>query len=448
MKKSFSNQFKSIFSLFHPLEKSEIKKIKNEKDYFVEIGVNKYYNYVTENIDGGIYGYPTRSEILQMKGFIEAERCRRDPEVKSALETLIFSVLRKKILIKPVNDSDNALELKRFVEFVLKEIDGTIYDTFFELSSSVFYGYAIAEKIYKDAKHGEFAGKRIYQNIKGKRPGFYAFETDEFDNILSIHNLITFEHLPIDKFVIFTWMKTFSNPYGNPIFDSVWRFWWAKSEIIKQMLVSTGKFASASVAVKVDDNSDENLIQKAKEIADAVQSGAGIVIPSDLQIEFLHEGSKGENPYMPILKWLDTQIALSIIGNTLSTNENQSGGSYAQSKVHMGITELYANYLERCLTEICNEQIIRPLIEWNFDFEDYPIEIYPRVEFSEITEVDKKEFIETVKTATELGYLNNKNEQDMNFIRSVMSYPQIFSEEDVEKNKLKTEKNELFFEEK
>ena len=229
--------------------------------------------------------------------------------------------------------------------------------------------------------------------------------------------------MPIEKFVIFTWMKTFSNPYGNPIFDSIWRFWWAKSEIIKQMLVSTGKFASSSVAVKVEDNSDENLIQKAKEVANAVQSGAGIVIPSDLQIEFLQEGSKGENPYMPILKWLDTQIALAIIGNTLSTNENQSGGSYAQSKVHMGITELYANYLERCLTEICNEQIIRPLIEWNFDSEKYPIEIYPTIEFSEISEVDKKEFIETVKTATETGYLDIQNQEDLSFIRNVMGYP-------------------------
>lgn len=348
--------------------KQTAKEIENEtnKNVDFEVATNRYSTYIEESLDFGIYGYSTRSELLNLKGFAEAQRCKKDPQIKANLDMLVFSVTGKNYVINAFDESRKSKQVTEFTEYVLDNIDGSIEDLLYELSLGIFYGYSLLEKVYQNCDVGKWNGKRVYKSFKGKWVGVYGFLLDDFDNILAVQNLINSTNLPKEKFVIYSWKKEFSNPYGSPTFDSVWRFWFAKSEIIKHMLVGASK-ASGLVVGTLKNGSDSALVTQAKTVVSNAISNAGIVKPENLSLEFLDvQGKNASDIYIQSLRWLDSQIALAIVGNSLTTNESQGSGSRAQAQVQAGVSTIYSKYLQRTLEETVNEQIIKPLIKFNF----------------------------------------------------------------------------------
>lgn len=430
----------NLFRFFFDVEelKQTTKEIDDElnKNAGAEFAVNKTSSYIEETLDEGIYGYSTRSELLQTKGFTEAERCKKDAQVKANLDMLIFSVTGKNFVINSFDDNEESKHLKEFIEFTLDSVDGSIQDMLYEVCLGIFYGYSILEKVYKICDFGKFANTRIYKAFKAKRPGAYGFILDDYDNILAVQSLINSINLPKEKFIIYSWKKEFSNPYGSATFDSVWKFWWAKSEIIKQMLIGVSKNASGMVVAKIPNGADSALINSAKNVVSNALANAGIIIPESLQLEFVSKDGKSQSDiYINSLKWLDSQIALAIVGNALTTNESQSGGSYAQSKVQSGVSSIYSKYLEKTIEELVNEQIIKPLIKFNFG----NVENYPTFQIIADEQKNLTEFNTNAEKLVNMGAIDLNNENDLNKVREFNDFAIVDSDYIEQKKQNQTE---------
>jgi hypothetical protein len=409
--------------------KEASKEINKQPDRSVV--VNRYYTEVTETADQGIYGYSTRDEVLQLRNFAEVERFLKDPKVKSSLDTLISGVFASNLEIVSADDSRKAQKLQRYVNKLLSELSGNNgYNTCLEdvLKESLIvalggYGNFFGEIIPRKCQSGEFKDTWLINEIKSKRPGLLEFITDSYDNISAIHSLINFdEYYPIDRFLLISFNNLFSNPYGTPAFSSVWQYWKAKQIVNKSMQIYINRYGQPVAFAKFENPEHSEL---ASTIANNLFAGANISMPKDVEAGFIEASSKGDNPFLVILDWLDKQISLAICGMDLS----QGSGSYASDKVKSEERSLMISEIRRKLEDIINEQIIRRFIAYNFPPDKYPVELYPKAKFIIQKETDKAQYIAMIAGAMQVGAFFPDRLSDVNQARTMIGLPELTEDE-------------------
>lgn len=430
---------------FSDLENNEIKKdveekILDSKKDGIEWASNSYYTQASENLDVGLSSYHTRGEILNKESFARAERVLRDPQVQACLGTLIFGILKKPYVIKAADNEDDSIFCKDFIDHVFSELKGSIEKSLFPiLTSGCYFGYGLSEKVYKTSSDNRFKGFLILDKIKNKKPGLFSFELDVFDNISAINNLAFLEgdkkYLPVDKFLIFSYMSLFENPYGQGIFDSIEKFVYSKSQLIQQMLIANTKFASDTIGVEIprDRIGDANAIDAAQDIAEAVQSGNAIAYEEGLKINTFGS-AKGPCPYLPRLNYFDSQISLKILGNDLTNKASTSGkGTQAETKEKFKVTNIFEGYIQKDIEEIINEQIIRDLLEWNTNI---PSSKFCKFKFLDNKKENQKEQSDSTKTYVDMKVLKPESRvADEVFIRQEGNLPELSDKEIELRNK-------------
>lgn len=400
---------------------------------------NMWLGEIIENFDYGLNQYHSRGDILTKKGFAEAERAEKDPQIQACLKLLKLSTLLLDIDVQPANDSKEAIELAEFTKFMLsdKNMNGTLTQSMYRVCSALFYGYSISEKKLEYIEEGKYKGFLTIKELKTKKPGHYGFKISPYDEILAIRNLYTYELLPKDKFFIYSYMDDWGNPHGSPLFDVIYPYWYAKKELMRLMILSLAKFATptAEVILKNGNKSDE-LKKQADDILKKLQTVSGIRHTEDLEVKLLEATKMTQNPYLTALNWLNGELAKAILSSVLATNEGTNGtGSYAQSKVHHAVTEVLVEYLSKTLGDAVYQQMVIPMLKWNFNNQKYPIDIYPNVSFSSTKQLDIKAFVDSIKILHDLGYIDN-DEVDTDWIRDSVKAPQKEFEENHEEEEM------------
>lgn len=417
-----------------------LKEVKKKARLIPEIGTNGAYTDIAASLDFGIYQNPDRSELLNELGFADAERVLRDPQVQACYSTLIFSVLSKPLTIKANGDSEESQLLKEFIDVTIKSIKDNFDSIFYSLSlSGLHFGYGLSEKIYDFCPNGKFIGKLILKEIKNKKPGLFSFKLDEFENILGIENLAAYNYLNDDeievlakeKFLVFSFLKLFNNPYGQDVFSRLSKFVTIKNQMLQDMAIESKKTAMGTglVGIPPDLIDDTNSVSQAQDVADALGYGNSIAYPIGLDIKLL-ETSQTTDKFLPRLKYLDSQISLAILGNDLTTSQSQGGGTHAESKVKFEVTSIFSQFLQKYLQELFNEQIINDLLAYNFDKFRYPKDIYPTAEFMEVKQENIKQNAEIISIGIDKGLLKFEEKvSDEIFIREQLKFPKLSDEE-------------------
>lgn len=412
---------------------NNIKQIEDQiiQDPSIDIAFGSIISDFIEVFDSGITPYHTRSEILTKKQFAEAQRSEKDPQIQACLKLFKLSALQLDLNVKNTNpDNPLSQELTEFTQYMLsdKAFRGTLGMSLYRVLSAIFYGYSISEKKMEYEEFGRWKGKLTVKELKTKKPGMYGFKVSPYDEIEAIRNLYTHELLPKGKFFIYTWMDDFSNPYGSPVFDVIYPFWYAKKELMKLLVLYLAKYASPTL--------DVNILTKTKaakaeadKIIKVFQTSAGIRHTNDLEVKLLEASRSGQNPYLEALNWLNGEMAKAILSNVLSTNEGTNGaGSYSMSKIHHAVTTTLVEFLSKTLADAIYQQIVVPMLKWNFDPTKYTPDLYPEITFSSTEKTDIKLMAEVFKILHELGYIDN-DEFDSNFVRFICEIPEKPKEE-------------------
>jgi SPP1 gp7 family putative phage head morphogenesis protein len=328
----------------------------------------------------------------------------REPFVKAALQQKITMLLSVPWDVKPAGESPEQLEQAKFVRWNLKQIKGGFGRDVWEICDALVAGYSILEKVWDivPASHEEYGGKVRLAALKSKDPYYFGFDFDEYMNLkpagvvmaISADGKTQNTPLPSDKFFIFAFMMKYENLYGQSDMRAAYRAFWIKDTAWKLRAIYMERFSGNSLKGKYP-RSNNKIQQDANkqallDIFKAWQNETGVAIPEDLEIEVLQIATSSDSEYARAMADCNVDIAVGILGETLTINEGRKTGARNMGEIHKEVVDLFVLFLDMILTADINEQIVRDIVDQNYagvteypEFYFYPREDYDPVAFGE-----------------------------------------------------------------
>ncbi len=322
-------------------------------------------------------------DLVTAKGSSIYSDMRHDPELKAALVIMTAGILAKGWELQPYREAADdakpsaaAKEQADFAQKCFDRIPGSLDDVLEEtLRDAVAYGTGIAERNWEYIETGEHAGKIGYKSIKTKDPSTFYFGLDEFNNIttLEVQTTGAREAVPIDKFAIFTIRSEHGEPWGTSEFRAAYRWYWLKNNLVKWWAVFLEKYGMPTAKGSVPRATSKAARTELLNVLKTIQQETAIVVDETHAVEFLTAAqSVGQDGYQALIGYCDKQMVKSLIGQTLTTDEGERVGSMALGKVHESVQALILKRIRRRLEEYVDEQLIRPLLDYNFADPLYP----------------------------------------------------------------------------
>lgn len=285
---------------------------------------------------------------------------RRDAMIQTALTLKTLGVLRASYVIESTGDSAVAA----FVERALARMHGSAESILRQAMDAFAYGWSVQELTYTEADSYLWL-----DSARSISPHYLGVTLDAFGRTTGLRLEVPGEparELPIDRYVIFRNRDTYGRPKGQSDLDAAYRHWKSKQELLRQWEAHLGKFASPTVLGRF--GSSLSVAEQGK-LLDAlrnVASASALVVPSEVEVSAL-QAPREASGYLEAIDFHNREIARSILGQTLTTDEGRRVGSLALGKVHLQIFEMQLVAIRAALAdEVMTEQVIRPLVELNF----------------------------------------------------------------------------------
>ncbi len=322
----------------------------------------------------GRIGPANPDDLVASRGYEVYDRMQGDSQVRACLSIKKLSILSRGWRVVPASSHKEDQWIAKFVEFCLADMRGAMIDVLYNTLDAVAKGYSISEINYKVIERGAFEGMIGLDSIKSKDPTSVTFETDEFLNMTGLYQSPGREKkLPAEKFLLYTYMPRYESPYGSSDLRSAYRHWWSKDVILKFYNIYLEKYGAPTVLGSYTRGTPKSQQDDLLKVLDRIQQETAIVLPQDIKIELMEAQRGGELGYLQAIEYHDRQIAKSILGQTLTTDEGMRFGSFALAKVHMDVLRMTLEKIKRDLEEsVMGEQLIRRLVDYNFKTESYP----------------------------------------------------------------------------
>lgn len=341
-------------------ENLKIKYFKKESGLFEECACAKDASkmfYLTEKL-------PNPDKILRQsgRGFQTLRDLKNNYQVGTCIESRKAGVTSKNWKLDKQFCSDK--EYNFYLE-IFKFID--VYRLIEEILEAPLFGYNPIEITY------ESDGNYVIPTAFTSKPQewFYYNTVDKnfyFDS--KTKDVCINEHNP--KFLIPIHRSSFFNPYGECLLSRC--FW---NVVFMQggmefWVQFTEKYGTPFMVGKYDRSmSKEERDDLFKMLKKMVQNAIG-VIPKDGTIDIINPDKTGSNTvYKDLITKCENNISKVILGQTLTTDVSQNGGSYALSKTHQSVREdLIQNDIRLCEKTINN--LIYKIHAINFENSEYP----------------------------------------------------------------------------
>ena len=302
--------------------------------------------------------------LTSQKGLAIYDEMQKDSQVQSCLNTKKFAVLSEGWDIQPASNDPRDTEIAGFVNFCLTDMRGSVQDVLFKVLDALAKGFSICEINYKVIADGPYAGMIGLDSIKAKDPTAFGFDMDEFLNVRSLVRMN--QELPVDKFIIYTYMPGYELPHGQSDLRAAYKHWWSKEVILKFWNLYLEKFGMPTAKGSYRRGMPKDQQDELLRVLDKIQQETALVIPDDVTVELLEAQRGGDAGYRDAIEFHNKQIAKAILGQTLTSDEGNAG-SLAMAKVHENVLSFYLQKLKRDLEEtVMGEQVIRRLVEINF----------------------------------------------------------------------------------
>ena len=320
------------------------------------------------------------------------EHVLSDEEVKSALNQRMLAVTQCEWDVEPGGkraiDKAAAADLKA----QLHRIGWDNVTT--KMLFGVFYGYAVAELIYRPE------GARVVMDaIKVRNRRRFRFGKDGDLRLLTMSTMTEgIPALPPYFWHFSCGADHDDEPYGLGL--AHWLYWSVnfKRNDVKFWLIYAEKFGMPTGVGRYDPDATEGERQKLLAAVRAIQTDSGIILPKGMEIALLEAARSGASDYATLYAAMNAAIQKVVLGQTASTQgtPGKLGADNLQADVRKDIIKADADL-------ICESFTLGParwLTEWNF-----PGAAVPRV--YRITEEpeDLDSRATRDKTITEMGFV-------------------------------------------
>lgn len=290
----------------------------------------------------------------------------RDDQVSSTWAQRRLSLTSCDTVVQP--GADDAAS-KAAAEALQVEIDGLPWDDITDKAlSAVFYGWGVAEVLWKPADNGttpnvSFAGVRVRDRARFR-----------FDRNRGLHLWTSgggWVQMPDRKFwPVVSGGDHHDHLYGLGLAHAL--FWpvFFKRNDIKFWLIFLEKFGMPTAIGKMTEGQLADPEQRKKGIAmlRQIATDAGVLVPRDDNgnaiVELLEAARSGAADYETLQRKMDEAIAKIVVGQTMTTDKG--AGGKAQGEVHERVAQRIVEADADLLCGSFNQGPVKWWTEWNF----------------------------------------------------------------------------------
>lgn len=246
--------------------------------------------------------------------------------VKSALETLRFNHVRKRLL-----------------EATLK-------------------GFAVGEVMWwlDDQR------RVMPRNVIARDQRRFLFDLDNQLHLRTPANMLEGELMPARKFIVHRRGADDDSPYGTGVGGML--FWpvFFKRNTITFWLTFADKFGSPTALGKYPTGSAEPEQNKLLAALQSISQDAGVIVPEGMTVDLLEASRSGTvDTYEKLVRYMDEQMSKAVLGETMSTTAASTGLGSNQAGVQNDVRLEVAQDDAVELDETLNDTLVRWIVEYN-----------------------------------------------------------------------------------
>jgi len=318
---------------------------------------------------------------------------------------------------KDANQKDIVKNLTSiFEEDVLTPFDEQLE----EILSAYEYGHSCSEKIFKKKDDGSLS----FLEFKTRQPNTWLYETDDKGNVTDYkqRGMATGQDIIIKKNAVLHYVnkKRFQNPYGESDLRPAYQAWFTKNEITKYFAIFLEKSASPIPVGKYGSSVSKEIKESLLSILKKFQTKTAMVVPKDMDIQFLESSNNGE-VYRSAINIFNMFIGRCLFVPDLLgfQGAETSGGSYSLGKEQMRIFFMHLSRRRKYLEALINKHLVYPICVYNHGVFD----TYPKFKFNPISE---DSVYESVKMWTDIVRSNafKPTDEEINYVRNLLNFPE------------------------
>jgi phage gp29-like protein len=332
--------------------------------------------------------------FAQMELFEEMEE--KDAHLAAILQTRKMAVLGKDYEVLPYSKGPEDVEICQALEEMIYRVPH-LEEAFLDLLDAIGKGFALAEVIWEVA-----GGQAVVTELRWIPQKRVVFGDDLRPRLLTAESRWQGQEPPPWKVIYHRYKARSGYPTRAGVMRVVgWMYLlknyalkdWAAFNEVFGMPLRLGKYdPAASPADR------EALVRAIRNLG----SDAAGVISKSTEIEFVeaarHAG--GANPYQRLAEFCNREMSKAVLGQTLTTDTAGATGTYAAALVHAQVRRDLVEADAQALATTIREQLLRPLVGFNFGW-DKPVP-WLRLRFEEGE--DLKTLSEVYRNLAALGF--------------------------------------------
>ena len=371
-------------------------------------------------IQGDRIRFLPSDEIITRKGWKIYHDMRHDDQIKATLSFKKILIHGRQLEIQPSEvKKERDEDIAKFVEWSLNRIN--MKRILREALSAFDYGFSVGEIIWEMA---EYNGNPVItiKDIKHRLPENIEIEADEHGNLKRFVQEPEWGrhiYLKPEKVWHYAHNSEFQDHYGHSDLRAAYKNWWSKKFIINFWNVFLERMGQPMTKMTYPLGASEELKSTLKSILSGLSTKTEILIPEGVEVELIEATRAGKADYAEALGYHDNAIARAMLVVALlgTDNSDVKRGSDSQSRLHLRILFKMADEIARDLLFSFHNQVVKQLVDYNFNTDSYP-----RLIFQDYGEFEGMEVADTIRLLHAAGILD-MNQEDVNYARSVLGLP-------------------------
>ena len=314
---------------------------------------------------------------------------------------------------------------QRFIQDCFEGMRGSLAMAVRDMLSALWAGFSVTEVCLRPE-----GGRWMLDQLATLDPTSVTFGLDlqpksrtygEVEHIWQWRHSAWEAHLDPRQVVHYVHQQQFGNPYGQSRLKRAYAPWFLKTNLLPAWGQAMERYAAPLTVGKTTNigqemEDDEGVITtRGQYMVDRLKeliSGACVAIEEGEEISFQGLTTPvGEN-HEAAQNHLNKMILRSLLLPSL-VFDNTDTGSYSLGEKHYDIYIMGLDYLLLEVTEALLEQLVRPLLWWNFGWDG---------ELGEFTRPplqpeDRAAITKSVVDLTNAGYMSPENKSDLDYVR-------------------------------
>lgn len=329
--------------------------------------------------------------FISSKGYDEFEKMKTMSAVNALLNIKKYAILSGKMDVLPeITDYNHkkyklSQELTEYCKFCVKNIRSnytkkyqSFKDVLFQVLDGSWYGFSVSELCYTlRMSYGPFKGKVGLSYIAAKPPqnsgfGFYDKNSFEVSCIYPYTPLQGYmDPVPVEKVILYTYNPERGLPYGRGDARACWKHYYVLDSLIRFWGIAMERWGSPLLIIKYPQGNADAL-KEAVNVANKIKNGGSPIFPENVTAEFIKIDAQMFQGFRDAAEWNVSQIALSILGNSLTTSEGDRFGNGSLGKVHQQTQQGTIGYCRESIETLVTDQIFKRLVEYSYGIEAVP----------------------------------------------------------------------------